>query len=112
MSKTRSRSKRTRPSAPRKKKKAVDLGAASARMLTTLSADIRKVLAKHGVGNALTAIHLEPVARRKPATAKARRAAAGPAAAAAAPCGEGEVRRVVCEVREGVLECEERCVPA
>jgi hypothetical protein len=117
-----------RPSAASRKKRSaaktsplsqrarIDLGAAPARTLGAIGAEIRKVLAKRGVTNVLSSLHFEPVAR--PRRTAARRAhpvlPVGAAAAplTSAPCPEGQVRRVVCFFRRGTFVCQERCVPA
>ena len=101
----------------------IDLQAASAatqaRVFRALSAALRKA----GVVGRLTRIEVEgTVAAGRTARSMAAPAGAGRdfagrdfaargGPAAAARCPDGFVLRFICEVRDGTVECEERCVP-
>jgi hypothetical protein len=89
--------RRTGPATSARRTGPPDLGEAMARLLRTHGFDPRRVRVQ--------------VASTDDVPGPTRGGAAA-SLEAGGPCPDGQVRRVVCEFRNGRFMCEERCVPA
>jgi len=90
--------KATKSKGPAKSAKRLKLHEAPKSTQAKVFRRMNAVLKEHGLSGRVDALHLA--------------AAAPPRVAVAGPCGPGEVRRTVCFRRpDGVIVCEERCMP-